>query len=214
MEVARHSGTSAGKCRKKPHQGLRAGTRLAGVLLMLCTGMAVSGCTAYLKGVSGPVAWQATDLRVLERSVAGTERDIYAFTLVLEETQGAALTFTQLEYTVSQPGINPAGITRHSSILWKLRPRGEIRHPFSFYWYCTDFQCQDPGPTAPWYNLVLSGTDDRGQSVRVPIDIRLPPNPPKFKIGRLRGDPGWASFQGCLGTGKGFWSGVFPDHWQ
>ena len=175
---------------KKPRQGLPAGTRLAGVLLMLlCTGMAVTGCTAYLKGVSGPVAWQATDLRVLERSVAGTERDVYAFTLVLEETQGAAITFTQLEYTVSQPGINPAGVTRNSSILWKLRPRGEIRHPFSFYWYCADIQCRGPGPTAPWYDLVLSGTDDRGQSVRVAIDIRLPPNPPKAKIGRLEETP-------------------------
>jgi predicted aspartyl protease len=172
-----------------PCQRLQTGPGLAGVLLVLCTGMLVTGCTAYLKGVSGPVAWQATDLRVVERSVAGTERDIYAFTLVLEETQGTAITFTHLESTVSQPGVNTAGVTRQSSILWKLRPRGELRHPFSFYWYCADINCQSQSSPAPWYNLVLTGTNDRGQPVRVTIDARLPPNPPKPRIGRPKETP-------------------------
>ncbi len=51
------------------------------------------------------------------------------------------MTFTGLEYTVSQPGLNPAGVPDHSSILWKLRSRGELRQPFSFYWDCGDRQC-------------------------------------------------------------------------
>ena len=80
---------------------------LVGVLVVLGTTM--MGCTAYLKGMSGPIAWQATDHRIIERSVSGADRDIYAFALVLEETQGSAITFTNLEYTVSQPGLNPTG---------------------------------------------------------------------------------------------------------
>ena len=35
---------------------------------------------------------------------------------------------------------------------------------------------------APWYTLILTGTDDRGQSVRVAMDFRLPSNPPGPQI--------------------------------
>lgn len=181
----------------QPHQGRRTSIPLAGVLLVLCMGIVVPGCTTHLQGVSGPVAWQAADLRVAARSAAGAARDIYAFTLILAETQGAAITFTQLDYTVSQPDVNAAGATHSSSILWKLRPRGELRHPFSFYWYCADIQCRDLAPTAPWYNLVLTGSDDRGQPVRVVIDIRLPSNPPQLKPGRPQESPAAPPLQGA-----------------
>ena len=89
-------------------QGRWMRTRLTGVLLVLCMGMVVPGCTTHLQGVGGPIAWQVTDLRVVARSAAGTERDIYAFTLGLAETQGAPIPFTQPDYTASQPGINTA----------------------------------------------------------------------------------------------------------
>jgi hypothetical protein len=56
---------------------LAAGLHLVGVLVVL--GTTIMGCTVYLKGMSGPVAWQATDLRIIERSVSGADRDIYAF---------------------------------------------------------------------------------------------------------------------------------------
>jgi hypothetical protein len=88
---------------------------LASVLVVLGTTMV--GCTACLKGRSGPVAWQATDLRVIERSVSGAERDIYAFSLVLEETQGSALT----PDTAKRLGVSPAAdALKHMTtvILW------------------------------------------------------------------------------------------------
>jgi hypothetical protein len=148
----------------------------AGVLLVLCTALGLTGCIAHLKGVSGPVTWQATDLRVIERSVSGAARDIYAFTLVLEETYGAALTFTNLEYTISQPAFNPTGETRQAVISWKLRPYGELRLPFSSYWYCAALatDCLRAGAIAPWYHIILTGTDDQGRAVRVAMDLRLP----------------------------------------
>jgi hypothetical protein len=79
---------------------------ITSLLWILGTTMAVTECTglrAPLQGVSGPVAWQVTDLRMMERAVAGTARDLYTFTLVLKETQGDALTFTSLEQTISDP---------------------------------------------------------------------------------------------------------------
>ncbi|HSX80943.1 MAG TPA: retropepsin-like aspartic protease [Candidatus Saccharimonadia bacterium] len=122
-------------------------------------------------------------LRIIERSVSGSDRDIYAFALVLEETQGSAITFTNLEYTVSQPEINPAGVSYHSSILWKLRSGGELRQPFSFYWDCGDRQCPNWVATALWYNIILTGTNTQGQPIQVAIDLKLPQNPPKLQRG-------------------------------
>jgi hypothetical protein len=111
-------------------RALRAGLMIVGGLLALGTGLGVLGCAPHLTGNSGALTWQVTDLRVVERSVAGTARDLYTFTLVLQETQGSAVTFTHLEQTVSQPSVNAVGEARHSAVLWKLRPHGELRQPF------------------------------------------------------------------------------------
>ena len=74
-------------------------TVLTGMLVMLCAAVAITGCVergAHLTGMNGPVVWQVTDLRVVERAIAGTPRDLYAFALVLTETQGFGLAFTDL----------------------------------------------------------------------------------------------------------------------
>jgi hypothetical protein len=60
-------------------------------LLTLGVTLASIGCAASLAGRSGPIAWQATDLRMVERSVEGTTRDLYTLTLVLQETQGSEI---------------------------------------------------------------------------------------------------------------------------
>ena len=158
-------------------------TRMLWALSMTMVIMGCAGLRAPLQGVSGPVAWQVTDLRMMERAVEGTARDLYTFTLVLKETHGAALTFTSLEQTISDPVLHPAGVSQHASVLWKLHPHGELRHPFSVYWYCTTNDCpRDLMAPAPWYALVLTGTDDRGQPVRVTMDFKLPMGPAGPKI--------------------------------
>src|SRR5215510_7495785 len=163
------------------HRALRVVLLVVAALLAL----GVPGCAPQLTGHSGALTWEVTDLRIVERSVAGTARDLYTFTLVLQETQGSAVTFTHLEQIVSQPSVNAAGETQHSAVLWKLRPHGELRQSFSFYWYCATSDCpkgQALAP-APWYNIRLTGTDEGGQSVQVAIDVKLPGNPPGPKVG-------------------------------
>jgi predicted aspartyl protease len=165
------------------------------VLRVLWMTAVISGCAelgARLDGVSGPMAWQATDLRVVERQVTETSRELYAFTLVLKETQGRGVTFTHLEYTMTQPGLIPIGDTQRATIAWRLHPHGELRHPFYSYIYCSETPCQNWGPQAPWWHIVLTGTDEQHQSVRVAIDLRLPQNPPGPKVGRPK-DPSSAS---------------------
>src|SRR5262245_66586586 len=73
---------------------LAAALRLVGVLVVL--GTTRMGCTACLKGMSGPVAWQASGLRILGRWVSGADRDVYAFALVVEEKRCSVSRFTNL----------------------------------------------------------------------------------------------------------------------
>ena len=70
---------------------------LAGLLVLV-----VVGCAAYVRteGISGPVAWRATDLALSKRMVDGKEREVYSFTLVLKETKGTGIIFTYMKRTV------------------------------------------------------------------------------------------------------------------
>jgi hypothetical protein len=77
-----------------------------------------------------PIAWQATDFRIITRTVDGVERPLYMFMLVLEEMQGSGITLTQLDYTTYPPGFAVLPASERTTILWKLRPYGELRQFF------------------------------------------------------------------------------------
>jgi predicted aspartyl protease len=163
------------------------------VLVWLClalgAALATTGCVARLSGASGPLAWQVTDLKVVKHLVAGEPRDLYTFTLVLTETQGATLTFTHMAYTVVQPATRPTGISHTSAIQWKLRPHGERREPFALSYHC-EGQCRS---MVLWYNLVLTGTDTRGQPVRIALDFQIPLQPAGLSLARTTETSGQAS---------------------
>jgi hypothetical protein len=82
-------------------------------LLAVLLGVVLVGCAAYwqghTEGTSGPIAWHITDAKSAADRIG--ERSAYSFILVLQETQGTALTFTTMTYTVSsgsggiQPGL-------------------------------------------------------------------------------------------------------------
>lgn len=126
------------------------------------------------EGVSGPVEWRATDLAV---SLLAT-RNVYTFTLILKETRGVGITFTQAESRCYQPGASPSALYR-STGLWTLRSRGELRFPLSSYIYCSGGgMCRSWEVTnAPLCNIALSGLDDDGNPVQIAIELTLPANP-------------------------------------
>lgn len=100
------------------------------VLLTLSAALVVIGCTErqiHVNGASGPLVWQVTDFRIVARSVQGTPRNLYAFTLVLQETQGTALTFRQVVSRLTHPSIPT--LPQQSTILWQLRPHREMNWP-------------------------------------------------------------------------------------
>jgi hypothetical protein len=119
------------------------------VLLTLSAALVVTGCTerqVHVTGVSGSIVWQVTDFRIVARSVQGTRRDLYTFTLVLQETQGTALTFQHAVSRLMHPSIQT--LPQQSSVLWQLRPYGELRQPFAFPW-CTTDVCKHAAAMAP-----------------------------------------------------------------
>jgi len=139
---------------------------------------AVFGCAlreARLTGAQGPVFWGGvTDMSLTHRALSGSTRDLYSFTLVLQERQGIGVTFTALALQVSHPVLHPTGVQRQTTIAWDLRPYGERRIPFVWPYACPDAACRRHGLT---YHLVLSGSDARGQTVETALDFRLPPAP-------------------------------------
>jgi hypothetical protein len=101
---------------------------LARVLLTLSAVLVVTGCTerqVHVTGASGPIAWQVTDFCIVARSVQGTPRDLYTYTLVLQETRGTALMFRQVVSRLTHPSIPT--LSQQSTVLWQLRPHGELR---------------------------------------------------------------------------------------
>ena len=160
------------------------------MLLTLLLSAIVAGCAAIghrTEGVSGPVAWHVTDLRITQGLLAqdadGKARDRYEFTIVLKETQGTAITFTHHEQTCYEPGVSPAGGSSVVTGRWKLPPHGELPRPGSWLVYCAERPC-NWGSLAPVCQSILTGTDDQDQPVRVVIDFRLPPNPRVVQTGQ------------------------------
>jgi len=177
--------------RRSPSQAI--GLRYA--LLATCLGIMITGCAALTppsRVASGhpAVAWQATDFRVIARTVDDADRELYTFTLVLEETQGSAITFTQLDYNIYHPGIDLIPTSERATIAWKLRPHSELRQLFYSSPYCSVARCTKSGRLTPWWHIRLTGTDDRGQPVRVGIDLAWPSHPPAATLGEPQESPG------------------------
>ena len=163
----------------------RAGASVLRILGGLLPALVIAGCVSLgiqTEGVSGPLAWRATDCQVQAVTgdtgvIMGREgRDVYACTLILHDTQGAAITFTQLAATMTATA-SLAPVAMEQDIQWRLRPHGTLRRPLSSTYQCTGGECINPGPIAPVWHLRLTGVDDQGQPVRVVIHVRLPANP-------------------------------------
>jgi len=154
---------------------------MARVLLAILLGVVVASCGAYwhahTEGTSGPLTWYVTEAK--SESNRAEDRYAYSFILVLQETQGTAITFTTMTYTIYSGTAthSPSDAwTSHGN--WALRPRGTYRFPFTYTITCPELRgCPKLGDIAPTYHILLTGTDHQDKPVQVVIDIRLPPDP-------------------------------------
>ena len=147
-------------------------------LITLLLSLVVVGCATTgvrTNGTSGAVVWQVIDFRLDPPSLL-EKRETYNFTLVLRETQGIAITFTQLNAKV----YNAFGsflVPLEKTGRWQLAAHGELRFPLVSIRYCPYVECRRPAPMAPEWSLDLMGTDAQGQPVRLAIVVRLPYTP-------------------------------------
>ena len=153
-------------------------TRKHWAVYLLCTlllGLEVTGCVSmgeHTHGVSGPVAWRATDVQW--QAYAFGRQQTYFFTLVLQESQGTAITFTKLTAVLHNAADSLPAYWEQTG-QWFLTPYGELQLPLGSTRYCPYTRCRDAGPAlVPVWHLILLGTDAQGQSVRLVLDIRLP----------------------------------------
>ncbi|PON12590.1 hypothetical protein C2W62_38795 [Candidatus Entotheonella serta] len=94
-------------------------------------------------------------------------------TLVLEEIQGATITFTALEAEFRNNVQSRRSDWKRAG-QWVLPAKGRLRLPLGSYRQCRVDHCRDWGLLAPIWHLVLTGTNDQGQSVREIIELSLP----------------------------------------
>ena len=156
-------------------------TGLGAALLAVCVTIVLTACTTpspRRDAEPASIAWQATDFRAITRTVDGVERTLYTFMLVLEETQGSGITFTQLDSTTYPPGFAVLPTSERTAIFWKLRPYGELRQFFYSSPCCFEARFGIQGRLAPAWHILLTGTNNHGQPVRLVIDLSLPPQPP------------------------------------
>ena len=145
--------------------------------LALLGSLLLAGCTPVgvrTSGVSGPVDWRTTDF---EWHPEAFGEQVYTFTLLLRETQGRDLTFTQVAAVLSNATDSlPAHWQRTGQ--WRLPAHGEVAIPLGSRRRCPYVQCWDSGPgLTPVWHLTLRGTEQGGQPVRLVLDLRFPDIP-------------------------------------
>ncbi len=136
--------------------------------------LTVAGCATVAVQTEGEgqrLRWHATDFRSYRMGI--DKRELYEYTLVLEERQGSTITFTALEAEFRNNVQSRRSAWRRSGH-WVLPAHGELRLPLGTYRQCRLDQCRDWGPLAPIWRLMLRGTDEQGQVVREVIEMTLP----------------------------------------
>lgn len=147
---------------------------MTSLLISLSIGLLLAGCAAMgiqIEGQTQTLRWRTTDFR--NYIITLEEREIYAYTLVLQETRGTSITFTELQGEFRNNPISRL-FTMAEVGNWKLPANGERRIRLYTYRYCHVVNCKDWGDLAPIWQLVLIGTDEQGQAVREVIHMRLP----------------------------------------
>jgi hypothetical protein len=150
--------------------------------ILVCAVVVFLGACASLgpkvQGENGAVSWKATDMKLELRPAQGGPRYFYTFNLIVQERQGARLTFNEIVTTLYQPGTGPWTGTYRGA--WKLGPHEAFRLPLQSTLSClsTTPNCTGTNVPIPLWRITMSGTDDKAQPVKAVIDLSLPADPP------------------------------------
>jgi hypothetical protein len=123
------------------------------------------------QGETPGIRWLTQDYR--HYTLAVEEREVYTYTLVLEEMEGREVTFTKLQARIRN---NPHSrdVEWEKTGRWHLAARGTLAIDLGSWRDCIYANCRDWGPFAPVWHLSLTGQDVQGQPVQQIIKMRLP----------------------------------------
>jgi hypothetical protein len=130
------------------------------------------------EGSAPGLAWHTADV-ALERKTSDTRSWWeYSFSLVVQETQGTALTFNEVKTTVYQPGLNPWSPTYRG--VWELPANASFRIPLSVGVGCLHGvpNCTGSNVPIPLWRITMIGRTAGGEPIRYVIDLRMPADPP------------------------------------
>ena len=141
------------------------------ILLLLVAGCAPTGMGVRTAGETAGLRWRATDFR----NYIGTlqQREIYQYTLVLENATDRAVTFTHIKADIWNNHQSP-GAEWEKKDQWVLPAKGTVDIPLGSYRYCISPTCRDWGPLSPVWHLTLAGATEAGQPIQEQIKLRLP----------------------------------------
>src|SRR5262245_23496472 len=149
----------------------------------------MAGCATATRteGTSGPLAWRATDMAVVTRTIQGQATDTYAFNLFVRNIGNQQLNLTKMSRTLYLVGGSQPSNTSVSG-RWELGPGGEWKFPLYSYTHCSASQgCTERGSQQPMWQIVLTGTDEQNRPVESRFEIILPHQPTKhIDIGPVR----------------------------
>ena len=151
------------------------------VLLVFVSLISLAACASLgvkTEGVSGPVAWQATDLDLSRQSIGNRDVWTYSFSLLLQEQGGERLVFNEIQMAIYQPGVGP-GVATYNGV-WPLAANGKMRVPLQSSITCpfgAGGSCLGPTVPVPLWQLVFRGKNDQGRPVSIKIDSTLPADP-------------------------------------
>ena len=131
------------------------------------------------QGQTEAVSWKATDLRLERRPVpSGINQWFYTFNLIVHESRGTKLTFSEIKTTIYQPGIGPWTGTYQGS--WPLAAGDEFRIPLQSTISCpgNSTSCLGTNVPIPLWRITLTGSDANARPVKTIIDVTLPADPP------------------------------------
>lgn len=150
--------------------------RIRRVGIATCLSILLGGCASLgprTEGVSGPIVWRITDLRVEAREINGQSFAGRAFTLVLKNIGPQIITITTMDEYRFQHRTN--GRVSTSTGRWLLKPGQDWEIPKFYYTVC-NFQggCTDGPASQPMFRIRLTGVNDEDRPVNETINIVLP----------------------------------------
>ena len=145
-----------------------------GVSLLIFYSCAVP--VLQLQGISGHVAWRVEEVRLHDDHQKNTRT--WYYTLILRDTKGVGTTFQQADSRMEIGGEELAA--NREKIIFRLEPFSELRATLSTGFGVRMWNSGFLASESLVVTRILSGTTDRGESIKVTVSYSFDSSAPKI----------------------------------